>query len=1183
MKEVLAKELILENFKSFGRRTTIPLLEGFTTISGPNGSGKSNILDSILFCLGLTTTKLLRAERLPDLINTRSARNEARVTLRLEVKGEPNLVEISRVVKVGKNDYHSTFYLDGRQSPLQAIHDRLSDLNISPRGHNIVLQGDVTRILTMGPVERRRIIDDLAGVGEFDDRIDSARKEMGEAERHMESTRVIQAELAMRLAALKEEREQALAFLAIRGEKERLEKCLLVRRYSDSSRNLASTRTRMATLSKECGGLNDEILTLDGQMESGKTLFLALETQIQELNNRDRVTEFAELEEIKQKLARSASYLEYVQTMSEDNTRRQAELAKSLKQADAERTELTNLLQVDESERRRLEAQMVIKREAIQGVQKRIASVDAVHTQTICDLPGLRQHLEEGRELVSGLTMEEQKLTQESSTLGQAQVRWKSEAERLTAAHAETKAQQKKRGEELKETQGKVQSLTYELYDQRAQMKARQARLVELQIQLRNAVEQYSRLEGLRQASEYRGSAGLALVLNSGIAGIHGRVADLAQIPEEYRIAIESAAGRRLDFVVVADENVAVRAIDLLKERRMGRITCLPLTKIRGSNIDSPPRRQGILGLAIDLVRFDASYRNIFGFVLGDTVVIDNIRSGLPFQGQYRMVSLEGDLLEKSGAMTGGSPPTPRTAAPELDLAAKKRARDAIEAEEARIRKELPALEQRVSELEESLQKTKQLEASLSAQVTQLTQELSRLTSELNRAQTELDGATKGLSRVARDLETLSREKVKAVDEVKLREDALAQTEQNATRGISKELSEELKFLDGQLREVEDQLRAVKDRAREREMQKEFHQKNLSLYRKEYGEIEDKLATLSEQAEAHRLEQTKLKVRHEELSVLLNELSTKLGSLRRQREDQTVALEALSKRKSELKVEFVRREAELTEAKNREATGAEEVARLTAELVALSIDPAQIPEDLRFKGPVRDLEASIAGLSARLAELGAVNLLAIDQAKELEERLSGIDAKLATLERERQEILSRMAHFGDLKKEAFFKTYQGVKEHYERIYADLSEGSGDLVLESPDDPFAGGLVIRACPKGKDMKRIEALSGGEKSLAALAFVFAFQTLKPAPFYIFDEVDMFLDSPNTERLARMLRQQAESTQFIVVSLKKCMIEKSHRTVGVYADKGGYSQVAGLSMTGPVVDSETREVAGAAGSWN
>jgi len=241
---VRAVELELDNFKSFGKKTTIPFGDGFTTISGPNGSGKSNILDSILFVLGLTTSKTLRAERLPDLINNQvKDRTQAAVTLRISVEPDtadeaPHILEIRRVIRVSEENYTSTYYLDGKVRPLARIHDELNKLNISPRGNNIILQGDVTRITTMSPLERRRIIDDLAGVAEFDARIDAARDEMDKATRHMEDLGILADEINVRLTELESEKDRALEYGTLRDRKADLEAVILLVERDDLQRKL---------------------------------------------------------------------------------------------------------------------------------------------------------------------------------------------------------------------------------------------------------------------------------------------------------------------------------------------------------------------------------------------------------------------------------------------------------------------------------------------------------------------------------------------------------------------------------------------------------------------------------------------------------------------------------------------------------------------------------------------------------------------------------------------------------------------------------------------------------------------------------------------------------------------------------------------------------------------------------
>ena len=274
------KEIELDNFKSFGKPTVIPLLNGFTTISGPNGSGKSNIIDSLLFALGLSLTRSMRAERLPDLLNNLSGRNEARVVVRFTNENGVEL-EISRRIRVKDNGYTSTYTLNGRNSTLSEVHDELTKYNVSPTGFNVIMQGDVTGIVTMSATERRKIIDELAGVAEFDRRIEQARQELEAVGEQIEHQKIIMVEILQRLDVLRTDRDQALKYLELKSEKEAVEKSLVFAKVHDLEKKIAC---ELAELEK----LDAKEQTLLEVMEQAERTLLTLKSELSEIEREIR-------------------------------------------------------------------------------------------------------------------------------------------------------------------------------------------------------------------------------------------------------------------------------------------------------------------------------------------------------------------------------------------------------------------------------------------------------------------------------------------------------------------------------------------------------------------------------------------------------------------------------------------------------------------------------------------------------------------------------------------------------------------------------------------------------------------------------------------------------------------------------------------------------------------------------
>ena len=399
--DVRAVELILDNFKSFGRKTEIPFGDGFTTISGPNGSGKSNILDSILFVLGLTSSKTLRAERLPDLINNlQKEKGQAGVTLKLKVDGAnegeaQRTLEIKRMVRVGKENYSSTYYLDGRVHSLSKIHEELSKLNISPRGNNIILQGDVTRITTMSPLERRRIIDDLAGVAEFDTRIEAARQEMEQATRHMEDLNIVADEIAVRLRDLEQEKDRALEYGKLRDEKNHLEASVLVAERNDLLRRLKSNDKEMARLDEEVSKTKAQFPKVALRLDEAKERLEEVESEIRAKGEEEKLDKLRILEETKGEISRHEESIANLRRQRGDIDRNDDARQGDQEQAERAIEEIKSNSQRDERAAKDKEAAIEKKQQELKELYSRLEELNVEHSGKAEELTNLRSRLAE--------------------------------------------------------------------------------------------------------------------------------------------------------------------------------------------------------------------------------------------------------------------------------------------------------------------------------------------------------------------------------------------------------------------------------------------------------------------------------------------------------------------------------------------------------------------------------------------------------------------------------------------------------------------------------------------------------------------------------------------------------------------------------------------------------------------
>jgi len=614
------------------------------------------------------------------------------------------------------------------------------------------------------------------------------------------------------------------------------------------------------------------------------------------------------------------------------------------------------------------------------------------------------------------------------------------------------------------------------------------------------------------------------------------------------------AAGSKLHYVVVKDDSVAARAIEFLKEQKLGRVTFLPLTKLRPPKLP-PVKEAGAIGYAVEMLEFPPQFAEAFQVVFGGTVVMESLAQARKLIGRYRMVTAEGELLEKSGAVTGGS-----FKKPIRGFGA------AVEDEVARLRSRMVVLAGEIAKIEEEVSNgTREIEgrrarrAELDAELSRLaivTEEITRQGEVFRREKSQLMEALSALEGEVKSGTTELAAIESALDTIT---DAIAQMQKQIEQLKKKledtqipALSEQLEKKKRERDEAERRLRNkeadINDLARERqhfsarleELKAEVERlsaKNADLDREivfSQEQIEAsraKIAGIEERQRQFSSELQELRDRHDQVSLAIKESGEKILALNASAERHRVQLEALNER-------FV--------------TLSRDVEELRSQVGDLDTDMT-----------LEEIEDGIAKAGQELRKIGAVNMLAIDEFERVEKRITERNEKKEVLSRERADLLERIERFEKMKFESFMTAFRAIDANFREIFASLTSGSGHLVLENEEDPFSGGLSFAVQPRDKPVHLLSALSGGEKSLTTLAFIFSIQQYIPAPFYAFDEVDMSLDGSNVERIAAMIRKLAQTSQFIIVSLRKPMIEGADRILGVtlLADKSSF--VTGIKV--------------------
>ena len=1179
---------------------TIPLEEGFTVVTGPNGSGKSNILDGVLFCLGLATSRGMRADRLPDLVNSGILKAgkaaETTVSVRFDLTDwQPDAAEegldapedgpwikpgqtewtVTRRLRVMPGgSYSSSYSADGIACNLQQLQTQLRRLRIDPEGSNVVMQGDVTRIVSMSNRDRRGLIDELAGVALFDTRIEQTRRKLDDVQDRQERCRIIEQELlasrqrlekdcakARQYQELRErlqlgrQQEMVLAFEAAQVALQTLgtrQQELDAKEQRDTSA-ITSAEQTLATATKELEGLQEQVKALgEDQLLAVQAELAGLDTQGRELERQSvqHQDSAQKLQDTRNDLAGRRQQLQQQGRELEHDPHEEALAAAESDCRDSEAA-------VEMSRRRladvagRSGAWMEEQKRRSERRQQLQSSIEPLQQEQQQRQERLRQDGERLEELSGDLARDGQVETDVQKKLQDLETEWQTLLQGLTSGK--------------QAVQQAAESLSI-------QQRTR-TRLEQEQTRLEREI---ARLESRRDAlQESRGTGALRLLLEAGLDGIHGPVAQLGEVEDQHRLALEVAAGARLGQVVVDDDRIAARAIELLKHRRAGRLTFLPLNKIRapgggsaaamarGARPTSQGDGGGLVGRAVELVRFEPVYDVVFAYVFGDTLVFRDLGSARQQLGRARAVTLDGELLEKSGAMTGGSF-SHRGGGLSFG-----RSNDSDETEPLRRRllelgESLAASRREENRLIEALEQQKPA-------LRQLEQRQAALVAERNAAHRNHGPLIERNRERTERLEQLRRNQQEHQERLTAIAAALAPLREEqqqldaAERSNSSDdesaawaqLQQALESADKRLEDSRSKRDELLNARRERQLALERLGDQQQTLSNEEARLQDAVQTLATAHTAWREQQQGLKEQRERLTTQQRELQESFGEQRRARDaaEAEVGRQRQALQQAQFNLERLKEErlALIEEQRNGGI-------RLQEMEQALPNPRPDISESIREAG-LEALQIELQAIQRRMEALEPVNMLALEELEALEERLSELNERLDVLSQEREELLLRIETVATLRQEAFMEAFSAVDGHFREIFASLSDGDGHLQLENPDDPLEGGLTLVAHPKGKAVRRLAAMSGGEKSLTALSFLFALQRFRPSPFYALDEVDSFLDGVNVERLAALIARQAEQAQFLVVSHRRPMIGASQRTIGVTQARGAHTQVVGL----------------------
>ena len=1159
------KQLEIDNFKSFANKSEIPLLKGFTTISGPNGSGKSNIIDSVLFALGLANAGELRAENLSHFISTYTKRNDAMVKVTFGDMEGGNDLSIARRIRKSTQGYASTYYLNDSVTTLSNIHAVLEKYNVTPNSYNVMMQGDVMGITNCTPKQRRKIIDEIAGIADFDRRIEQATNELTTVEQRVEKSSVILNEVDSRLEQLKEEREVALKYQKLREEKSSLESQISTVRFFDIKRNLELAHENILEFTKK--KKEEEIISkdLDERLILIKQKYQEISDKLKEEGEQQQINLKKQEEELKGEIDRKNNATIYADKQIHDGLR-----------------SIENAKNGIDSYNRKIEdlkLNINLKKETIANIEKNITEKNKELNKIIEDLTGLNatadQHIEKRNNLrkeLESLQDSENNLIKERLPLENELKLLKQEVELAESKVAELEDLKKNFAENQSLKKTLAEQLEKELQDFKIiqqntlhQLDTTKNEISDLNYDIQMAYRKISSMEAKKQAYEETNfGRAIDTIIGAKLKGVHAPLVKLATVDKEYSTAMEVAFGGRMSHVVVDDEHTASVAIELLKSSGAGRATFIPLNKVQKAPTKLHlPKDKGVVDFAINLVDFDEKYINAFFYAVGDTLVVEDMDCAKKLIGKYRMVTLQGELFEKSGSITGGTIRRSGLSFSQNDDA------------------ELEAYKLKLKEMEVKLSQLENKKLELEKKLETVRSNYSDGLNEYRKVSIDIDNMNKNyegsenilkekiafikvsapkIDELNKKLDKQEEKHISILDKISSIQSEIEEVEKLINDKDLKDLKEKTEGVESEIKRLQNSLMSANNDVNDLTRQINFHKNLIETKQEEISSIEKNNEKLESDKKVYKSEIEKLKEKAETLKDQIALIEEKLGKLLQERDNINTDLIELEKQKhiKTTDIEKIAESIESFKARRRELEPQMENARKELEDSGIEINKLE-----PITMSIEEITTKIQRLDRKMGELGDVNMRALAAYEEVLTRQSELKIQIETLSTERKEIIDRMNGYEQLKKETFMKTYNNINENFKDVFHQLSEGEGELKLENPSDPLSGGLTIEAQPRDKKLQRLESMSGGEKSLTALAFVFAIQRYMPAPFYAFDEVDASLDTMNVERIAHMVQNQSKNTQFIVVSHRKPMIESANRTIGVTQKEKGITRVTGIKL--------------------
>ena len=1174
------KKIELKSFKSFGPKTaSIMLDKGFTVLTGPNGSGKTNISDAVLFGLGELSARRLRAESLAKLIFHGSP--EAHVEkakaskVVIQFNNSDNRLPVdTSTVTVSREIYRdgqSVYRLNGRRISRSRIIDILAMAGISPTGHNVVVQGTITRMAEVSSHERRKMISNLVGIAQYDAEKAEAEEKLRAAEISVRTAMGRIDEVQKRVDDLERERNELLRYMFLQKEIKKFEAMKIFGEILEIQRKIADVTTKIEAvrgkveksrqLREQLRSQRREVETewrkLGSEMiDEGGTHLLEVQIKIGDIKSK--------LTELATKMSAGTTSLEGLKKVRENSLQQLetikneiAENSKEIRRLKRERIRFSKEIDLKQSQYEAVSNEAAQLRSSLGENSKKTREVERQLDKLTQNLINLRSDFIRSQTTIKVFSSR-------LNDLKTRRDRFSSTLNDLKKSYADLKAVQR---EQIKRSKSLERTLERRI-TQRESVEKEITQAEKIAESAREAVVEFATQRELAEkvATEENALRNIEELAELGvISGVYGRLRNLIKVQSGYERVIEATAAGWLDSMVVQNFDAAFTCAETLKRLKLGRIKIIPLEELSAIKSINPPKLGGVSGPASAFVKCAKSYEPATIFVFGDTLVTRDEKTAFAAsRSGHRTVTVNGDLYEAGGGFESGYYRAP------VDFSSIIPSESAVKSLDEAVRAlqgHLLKRGQDINVFDEEIDKTRM-------ELTRLAEAITTLEGEIARVRRSVKQTRQNIKRIERYIQGVNERLGKEKTQLGL---------QKAQRTA---LQKEMQKLRNEMAELRRKTDPVQ--IQEMEIQRERLGEEVIELRQRSGSIETNLATLESKFK------NVLKIGADNIRIQLRKVKWQISTVEKEVEEAHLQKETLEKDLLEL-------ESTKEELSRTVLTAREESKKFTFQIddidkklhrldavyersdqlfneLQLSLQTYELQLDqhrhrsreLGYEEPLKIspeqlkvAESSLKLLRFELERLGAVNQLARTHYAEQTSRYKELSIRMNELEKEKQTILAFMDEIERKKRAVFMEAFNKIHGSFKRYFSKLTEGGESLLkLENPDEPFNGGMDMLVQFPGKPPILVSGASSGERSVAAVAFIFALQDFMPAAFYLFDEIDAHLDAFHVAKLGELLAEESTKSQFLVITLKPEMVSKAERIYGIY-ERNGVSHVVSAML--------------------